>query len=76
MKNDCLTIAVLCMLVFTNCNKHDESPSITIPEAIEFTISADSVKVNPNGFTPLSAMVSFASQTEGRTFVRIHGTVL
>ncbi len=73
MKNYCLTIAALCLIFFTNCKKHDEAPAFAIPEAIEFTIPADSVKVNPNGYTPLSAMVLFTSQTEGKTFVRIRG---
>ena len=71
--NRLLIVCTIVLLVLTNCNKddNDNSPEPIVP--IEFTIAADSIKVNPYGFTPLSALVNFTSEKEGRTYVKVYG---
>ena len=61
------------LITLTNCKKHDGDSAPAAVPAIEFTISADSIQVNPYGFTPLSALVSFTTEKMGRTFLRVHG---
>ncbi len=71
-------IYILCICIgfatsLTNCKKNDDIFPAQIFLPVEFTVPADSVKVNPYGYTPLSASIAFNSQKEGRTFIRVHG---
>lgn len=63
-------------LLFINCNKEDRDVGIkdvVKPPPIEFTVTENGIAVNPNGYTPLSAQLTFYSVKSGRTFIRIHG---
>ncbi len=72
--NRLLVMSLIILIALTNCRKHDQDVVIpATPVAIEFTISPDSVKVNPYGYTPLSAQVTFTTEKEGKTFIRVHG---
>lgn len=71
MKNVCYSLALLLLIV--GC-KHPSSTDIPAPIApVSFTIKADSVKLNPYGFTPLAALIRFSLPTPGKTFVRVWG---
>ncbi len=67
---------VCAVLLLTNCNKHDSDstpPVATKPTPVDFTVTANGISVNPNGYTPLSAQLTFYSVKSGRTFIRVHG---
>lgn len=70
MKNVFYSLVLL--WIFSSC-KHttDEIPAPVAP--VSFTITADSVKLNPYGYSPLSALVNFSLPMAGKTFVRVWG---
>ena len=68
-----LCICILTTLVLTNCKKHDDTPSNATPVPVDFTVATADIKVNPYGYTPLSAQIAFYSVKEGKTFIRVHG---
>ena len=70
MKKVLLFIAALLALASCNHSK-DDSPAPVAPVA--FQITTDSVQVNPYGYAPLSALVSFSSPVAGKTFIRVRG---
>ncbi len=68
-----LCICVSMIVALTNCNKNDDNNEPKKPDPVPFTIAADSIVVNPYGYTPLSAMISFTNPLSGKTFIRVHG---
>jgi arylsulfate sulfotransferase len=72
MNNRLLTI--LCVLVLLySCSKNDHPAPSDLIVPIEFTVSADSIKVDPYGYTPLSALVSFTTEKAGNTVIIVKG---
>jgi arylsulfate sulfotransferase len=72
MKYHVLTALAVIFLLYSCSNK--DSDNITPPVvAIDFDISQDSVKVNPYGYTPLSALVSFTTEKIGSTVLIVKG---
>ncbi|UFH52356.1 aryl-sulfate sulfotransferase [Spirosoma sp. KNUC1025] len=70
MKKILLYSAII--LLLANCKpSQDDSP--TPSASTLFSISADSVQVNPSGFNPLAAVVKFTSPVAGKTFIRVRG---
>ena len=71
--NNRLLTALCALLLLYSCSKHDHPapPNTIVP--IEFTVSADSVKVDPYGYTPLSALVSFTTEKAGNTVIIVKG---
>lgn len=45
----------------------------TSVQSVDFTIPTDSIKLNPYGFTPLSALINFKSSRSGKTYIKVHG---
>ncbi|SFD91399.1 aryl-sulfate sulfotransferase [Spirosoma endophyticum] len=43
------------------------------PSPLAFTIAADSIKLNPYGYSPLSALVNFSVSALGKTFISVRG---
>lgn len=43
------------------------------PSPLLFTIATDSIKLNPYGYTPLSAQVNFSVSALGKTFISVRG---
>ena len=72
MKYRVLT-ALSAFVLLYSCSKNDHPapPAPIVP--IEFTIADDSVKVNPYGYTPLSALVSFTTEKAGNTVIIVKG---
>ena len=71
-----LSVVCICItmtLALTHCKKHDNDGEPKKPDPILFTVSTDSVIVNPYGYTPLSALVSFTTALPGKTFIKVHG---
>ncbi len=71
---NCIFIAV--SLLLTNCKKQNDTSFLNsrlLLAPVEFVIPADSIKVNPYGYTPLSALLSFSTAKQGNTFIRVHG---
>lgn len=62
----------LFILIIWSCKKHDLEPP-TSTKVIELLIPADSIKLNPYGFTPLSASVNFSSIVAGKTVIIVKG---
>jgi arylsulfate sulfotransferase len=66
-----ILIALAALTILYSCsNKDNMTPPVV---AIEFTVSPDSVKVNPYGYTPLSAQVSFSTEKMGSTVLIVKG---
>ncbi len=62
---------LLAFILFISCNNNDDQ---SIPAtAVDFTVPADSVKLNPYGYTPLSALVNFTSGKTGSTVLIVKG---
>lgn len=68
-----LTLVFLLLITLVGCKKVDLAPSHSSVAAVDFNIPADSVKLNPYGYAPLSALVNFSSPVEGRILVRVKG---
>src|SRR4051812_34510365 len=67
-------LAALITLLFLYSCSNNDSNSITPPiVAIDFTVPQDSVMVNPYGYTPLSALVSFTTEKMGNTVLIVKG---
>lgn len=62
---------VLTTTILWGCKKNDDFIPPVI--AVDFTISPDSVKLNPYGYAPLSALVSFSSPVSGKTAIIVKG---
>ena len=71
--NRLFVVCMIAMLILTNCRKYDNDNLLKSFKVTELKISSDSIQVNPYGFTPLSALVSFNTTQEGKTFIRVHG---
>ncbi|TKK71813.1 hypothetical protein FC093_01985 [Ilyomonas limi] len=66
--------ALAAFILLHSCSKNDHpSPPSPPIVPIEFTVSPDSVKVNPYGYTPLSALVSFTTEKAGNTVLIVKG---
>src|SRR4051812_559772 len=64
---------IISLLFLFSCSNNDNS-SFTPPIiAIDFTVSQDSIKVNPYGFTPLSALVNFTTEKVGNAVLIVKG---
>jgi arylsulfate sulfotransferase len=59
------------ILISVGCKKNDYV--LNKPVAIDLVIPADSVKLNPTGYAPLSALVSFSSPVSGKTVIIVKG---
>jgi arylsulfate sulfotransferase len=65
--------AFTAIFLLYSCSNNDNS-NITPPiVAVDFTVSADSIQVNPYGYTPLSALVSFTTEKAGNTVIIVKG---
>lgn len=62
----------LIIIILVSCKKND-SESIKPIIAVDLVIPQDSVKLNPYGYAPLSALVSFSSPVEGKTVIIVKG---
>ena len=71
MKN-LLCLLILGLLV-SSCQPQDDDDKPIPVAPLTFSIPAHSVKLNPYGYTPLSAVVSFTVATAGKIFVRTRG---
>ena len=70
----CLGLAALIMLLFLYSCSNKDSSSLTAPiVAVDFTLAQDSIKVNPYGYTPLSALVSFTTEKAGNSVLIVKG---
>ena len=65
-----VTIAII--LITTGCKKNDSAPDTSIIP-VDLSIPVDSIKLNPYGYTPLSAIVNFSSIVAGKTVIIITG---
>ena len=68
-----IVLYIIPFLLFGRC-KHaslDDSPIPVTP--VVFTISPDSVQINPSGYNPLAATVRFTTPIAGKTFIRVKG---
>lgn len=66
----------LFILFLAGCKKSDTvaiADSQQAVVAISLVIPADSVKLNPYGYAPLSALVSFSSSVAGKTVIIVKG---
>jgi len=62
----------LLLLLLTGCSKFDVNfslPPTIVP--VEITIPPDSIKLDPYGFAPLSALVKFSSTIAGNTYISV-----
>ena len=71
MKYRGLTAVVMLLLLYSCSNKDKNVTQPIVP--IDFDIPQDSVKVDPYGYTPLSAMVNFTSEKAGNTVIIVKG---
>lgn len=76
MRNLSILLALL-ILMTVGCTKNDTDSNFTsvIPRIVvaDFSIPADSVKVNPYGYAPLCAEVNFSSPVAGKTVIIVKG---
>ncbi len=73
-----LLASVLVIFSLVGCKKNDYNinKATAVPEMIipaDFVIPADSVKLNPYGYAPLSALVNFPSPVSGKTVIIVKG---
>lgn len=61
------------ILIFFGCKKSDVAVTKPAVVAADLVIPADSVKVNPYGYAPLSALVNFSSPVAGKTVIIVKG---
>lgn len=66
-------LAVFFILIFFSCKKSDLAINKLAAVAADLVIPADSVKVDPYGYAPLSALVNFSSPVSGKTVVIVKG---
>ena len=67
-----LLIVLVFLVVLNSCNRSTENPVSPVP-SIAFTVDPNSIKLNPYGYAPLSALVSFSVTVGGNTFIRVRG---
>lgn len=70
--------SVLLILILGGCRKNDYvlNNDATAAEMIipaDLVIPADSVKLNPYGYAPLSALINFSSPVSGKTVIIVKG---
>ncbi len=70
--NRLFTALGLVVILLAGCEKNDSDFKEPII-AVDFVIPADSVKLNPYGYAPLSALVYFSSPVEGKTVIIVKG---
>lgn len=70
MKKLLFILAPFFLLVGCKVNQ-DSIPTPVAP--LTFTVSTESIAVNPSGYAPLSALVTFSSPVAGRAFIRVRG---
>lgn len=65
--------ALTLYLLVSGCkpSTDDDSPEPIVP--LTFTVPADSIQLNPYGYTPLAALVHFKTPVAGKPFVRVRG---
>ena len=69
-----IPIFVIILIVITACNKEISSPVQPVVKTFgEFTIPQGSIKSNPSGYSPLSALVNFTTPENGKTKLIIKG---
>ena len=61
------------MLVMLTACKDVDNDLPTPVAPVAFTVAADSIKLNPYGYSPLAALVSFSTPATGKSFVRVRG---
>lgn len=61
------------LFVVSSCQQPFEDTLVSQAPPVTFTVAPDSVRVNPYGYTPLSALVRFSTEVAGRTFIRVRG---
>ena len=64
---------VFALFILTGCHKNDSSILLDKPAVTSFNLADSNVVINPFGYTPLSAQITFTSATSGQTFIRVHG---
>lgn len=62
----------LIIIISVSCKKNDEDFKQPVV-AVDFVIPQDSVKLNPYGYAPLSALVNFSSPVTGKTAIIVKG---
>ena len=73
MQRLCILFAVL-VLGTISCKKDEDLPPVIPPVIVaDLVIPSDSVKIDPYGYTPLAALVSFSSTVEGKTAIKVVG---
>ncbi|MVM35024.1 hypothetical protein GO755_33670 [Spirosoma sp. HMF4905] len=64
---------LISLLAFNSCKQSLTDTPIAPVAPIAFSVPADSIKLNPYGYTPLAALVSFSTPVAGKTFIRVQG---
>src|SRR3954447_21704592 len=72
MKQHILTALAAIFLLYS-CSNNDNDNFTPPIVAINFDIPQDSIKVNPYGYTPLSALVNFTTEKVGNTVLIVKG---
>ena len=67
-----IIIIIGIIIVTAGCKKNDLNGSSS-NAIVELSIPTDSIKLNPNGYSPLSAMVNFPSSVDGKTVIIVKG---
>src|SRR5947209_5914909 len=68
-----IALAAICLL-YSCSHKDKKNDNLLRPGiAIDFDIPQDSIKVNPYGYTPLSALVNFTTERAGSTVLIVKG---
>lgn len=70
MKN--VLYLVSSLLLVSGCTPSTENAPAPIAP-ITFAVEVDSIKLDPYGYAPRSALVSFSVATVGKTFIRVRG---
>lgn len=70
--NKIFTALGLIIIISVSCKKNDfDIKKLSV--AIDLVIPADSLKLNPSGYAPLSALVNFSSTVTGKTVIIVKG---
>lgn len=68
-----LLIVIIGIIVITGgCKKYDLNNSSS-NIMVELSVPSDSIKLNPYGYTPLSAIISFSSTVNGKAVIIVKG---
>jgi len=66
-------LPLLLLIIFAACKKDKSTNNNIIPSPNDLNISADSIKLNPFGNAPLSALITFSNKSTGHTKIVIEG---